>query len=68
MKKSVPAVTPKARIAEVLGIQPCKPWQLVPNMRPAASRENSAFGRRENAALPQLSLLGVNADVDISME
>lgn len=68
MKKAIPAVTPKARIAEVLGIQPCKPWQLVPNMRPPTSRESSVFGRRENAALPQLSLLGVNADVDLSME
>ena len=67
MKALPPATTPKGRIAEALGIRPSKPWEKVPIMQPAV-KSQPLGSLRASAALPQLSLLGLNADVDVTSE
>lgn len=67
LKAPPPPTTPKGRIAEALGIRPSKPWEMVPTMQPAI-KEHALGSLRAGAALPHLSLLGLNADVDVTSE
>lgn len=67
LKAPPPPITPKGRIAEALGIRPSKPWEKVPTMQPAI-KEQALGSLRARAALPHLSLLGLNADVDVTSE
>lgn len=66
-----PVVTPKARLAEALGIRPMKnPWQLgLPSMTGSIGQSsNSLTNQRWRAGVPSLSLLGSNSELDYLSE
>ena len=66
VKIATPALTPKARIAEALGIRPIKSWQMTPDMRVRGGSNNAAardMDRMRNS-LPRLTLLGTNSELD----
>ena len=70
IKTPTPALTPKARIAEALGIRPTKSWQLTPDMRGGNNTSSSVsiVNDRFRSSLPQLSLLGSNLELDYNSE